>query len=297
MLSTLRDRSARLIVALMLPLVLALGGCATTPQKPIADWHDAVVAVQGQSTAVFRSTNDLVRETQIRRAGTLKTLKESDFQPGLGADSLAIWDRAFDGLAKYSAALSALLNPELAAGVGASTKQLGESIATTAKSDILTKQPGLASALGKLGEKLTSLAAGAKAKDIMAEANPAVNEVLAEMAKMIYDDSGGIESGVYPTVRTDWTQRADEIRINEFPTAQSADDKRSIATRYAATLEKRDAADSALLGLRASIMELAAAHARIAVGGPMDTASLIANIREQTAFFKSLLTDLKPAKN
>jgi hypothetical protein len=296
MLSTLRDGSARLIVALALPMVLALGGCASTPQKPIADWHDAVVAVQGQSTTVFRSTNDLIRETQIRRAGTLAALKESDFQPGLDAESLAVWDRAFDSLAQYSAALTTLLNPELAAGVGASTQLLGEQIATTAKSDILTKRPGLASALGKLGAKLTSLAAGAKARDIMAEANPAVNEVLAQMARMIYDDSGGIASGVYPTVHADWTLRADEIRA-EFLTAQSPDAKRSVATRYAATLEKRDAADSALLGLRASITELAAAHGRAALGAPMDTAALIGNVREQTAFVKGLLTDLKPAKN
>ncbi len=296
MLSTLSHRSGRLIGILILLLLLALGGCASTPQKPIADWHDAVVAVQGQSTTVFRSTNDLIRETQIRRAGTLKTIKESDFQPGLDAESLAIWDRAFDSLATYSSALSTLLNPELAAGVGTSTQQLGESIVTTSKSDILTKRPGLASALGKLGAKLTSLAAGAKARDIMAEADPAVNEVLAQMARMIYDDSGGTSSGVYETVRADWTLRADEIRT-EFLSTQSPDAKRDVATRYATTLEKRDAATSALLGLRASITELAAAHRRAAVGAPMDTAALIASIREQTAFFKGLLTDLKPAKN
>ena len=296
MLVNLRDRTAHLIALVLLPLTLVAGGCATAPQKPIADWHDAVLATQAQSATTFRSVNGLVRESQVRRAGNLDRIKESDFQAGLDPDSLATWDRAFDALAKYSAALSTLLGPDLSAGVGASTKQLGESIASTAKSDLLTKRPGLSTALGSLAEKLTAQVASGKAKDVMAESNATVAEVLGQMARMIADDSGADTTGVYATVHSAWTLRADEIRL-EFLSAPSPDAKRAVAERYVAALQSRDAADSALMGLRASLFELAAAHSRAAAGGPMDTAALIANIREQTAFFKALLVDLKPAKN
>ena len=149
--------------------------------------------------------------------------------------------------------------------------------------------------LGSLAEKLTVQVASSKAKEVMAESNGAVAEVLGQMARMIADESGADTTGVYATVHSAWTLKADEIRV-EFLTAPSPDAKRAVAERYVAVLQSRDAADSALMGLRASLFELAAAHSRAAAGGTMDTAALIANVREQTAFFRALLTDLKPAK-
>jgi hypothetical protein len=274
----------------------ALCGCAGPTQKSVSDWHDAVVAVRDQSGTTFRGVNDLVRGAEIRRAPTLSQLRESDFQPGLDAQSIAAWNSALDSLIAYSAALSSLLNPELATGLGDSTKSLGEAIATSSHSAVLDKQPGLASAVGKLGAKLVSLTAGQNAKTIMAQTNGAVNDVLDHMARMINDESGGQVSGIYPTVHTNGTKKADDVR-GEFLKAKTPEEKRDVATRYVAALEERDAADAALLSLRASILELAAAHSRAAAGGPMDTSALIANIREQTAFFKEVLTDLKPAKN
>jgi len=296
MLAHLRDRTAHLIAALLLPLTLAAGGCATAPQKPISDWHDAVLVVQTQSTTTFSGVNDLVREAQVRRAANLKSLDESEFRAAIDPKSLARWDHAFDALARYSAALTTLLSPDLSAGVGTSTKQLGESIATTAKSNVLKDTPGLSTALGSLAEKLTASVASGKAKDVMAQSDATVATILGEMSKMICDDSGGKTTGVCDTVETAWGTNIVLIG-NEFLRAQSADDKRSIAARYAAELQGRDAANAALAGFRASLSELAAAHSRAAAGGSMDTAALIANIREQTAFFKALLTDLKPAQN
>jgi hypothetical protein len=288
--------SERFAVLILIVLAGAIYGCASPTPKAVADWHDAVVAVREQSGTTFRGVNNLVREAQLKRAANLPNLRESDFHPGLDAEAIAAWNRALDSLAAYSAALSTLLSPELPAGVGDSTKRLGESIAATSKSELFTKRPGLASALGKLGTKLASLAASQSAKSIMAETDKDVSEVLDQMARMINDDSGGKETGVYQTVHANWTLQADEIRT-EFLRAQSPADKPKVAARYAAVLEQRDAADAALLGLRHSILELAAAHSRAAAGGPMDTSALIDNIREQIAFFKGLLGDLKPAKN
>ena len=295
MLNRLGERFA-VSIAIMLLALAALCGCAGPTQKSVADWHAAVLAVRDQSGTTFRGVNDLVRAAQLKRAGTLANLKESDFHAGLDAQSIAAWNRALDSLAAYSAQLSTLLTPELAAGVGDSTRRLGESIATSSNSKVFQEQPGLASALGKLGAKLASLAAAQSAKTIMAQTNSSVTEVLDQMARMINDDSGGKETGIYQTVHANWTLQADAIRT-EFLRAQTPADKQNVATRYAAVLEQRDAADAALLGLRASILELAAAHSRAAAGGSMDTSALIANIREQTAFFKGLLTDLKPANN
>lgn len=280
-----------------LALVIGLCACASTPtQKSVSDWHDAVVAVQEQSTTTFREVNRLVRDAQLKRVANLQNLKESDFQPGLDAESLAAWNRAFDGLAAYSSAVSTLLGPELPAGVGKSTQQLGESIVASSHSNIFQERPKLASALGNLGAKVASLAAAHSAPEIMAQADPAVNSVLDQMARMIYDDSGGMQSGVYYTVHANWTTQADEVRT-EFLSAGTLADKQRIAEQYAAVLAKRDAADAALRGLRSSLLELATTHRRTAAGGPMDTSALIASIREHTEFFKNLLADLKPATN
>jgi hypothetical protein len=297
MLTRLSERFAILTATVLLALAVGVCGCAGPTQKSVADWHDAVVAVREQSATTFRGVNDLVREAQVKRAATLPNLKESDFTAGLDAQSIAAWNRALDSLAVYSAALSTQLNPDLATGGGGSTKQLGESIATSSNSKVFQEQPGLASALGMLGTKLASLAATQSAKSIMAQTDRSVNEVLGQMARMINDDSGDKETGIYQTVHTNWTQKADDIRTKEFLRAQTPAEKQSVAAQYAAVLEQRDAADAALLGLRTSLLELGAAHSRSAAGGTMDTSALIANIREQTAFFKGLLTDVKPAKN
>lgn len=280
----------------LIALVVGLWGCASPTQKSVADWHDAVVAVREQSVTTFRAVNDLVREAQLKRAGTLAKLEEADFQVGLDADSLAAWNSALDSLAAYGAALSGLLSPDLASGVGSSTKVLGQTIATSAKSDVFQTRPGLASALEKLGTKLTSVAAGQSAKNIMVQADESVSGVLNQMARMINDDSGGSKSGVYQTVHANWTLKADEIRA-KFLRAQTAADKEAIASQYATTLAQRDAADTGLLSLRRSLLDLAAAHSRMAAGGSMDATAVIASIREQTAFFKDLIADLRSTKN
>ena len=124
----------------------------------------------------------------------------------------------------------------------------------------------------------------------------AVNGVLSQMALMIYDDSGGLESGVSQTVQANWMVQAAEVKV-AFPPTGTPAEKRSVATQYAVILERRDASEITLVTLKASLLELGAAHSRAAAGGPMDMSALIANLREQTAFLKDLLTDLKPAKS
>jgi len=295
MLHTFLPCLKRCSASLLLIAAAMLGGCAVTPVQPVADWHDAVLAVQDQSNTVFRNVNDLVRASQVKRAGRLDKLLESDFQPGLDADSLAAWNRAFDGLASYGAALAALLSPDLASGVGDATKQASESLASTAKSDVLEKRPGLSSALGTLATRLTAVAAGRKASEVMAQTDGAVSDVLMQMAKMVYDDSAGTTSGVYVTVQADWMTQADEVRA-QYLRATTSDEKRRIAVQFADTLQQRDAALSSILGVRAAIDGLAATHHLAAAGGPIDTAAQIARIREQTAFFRTLLADLEPAQ-
>ncbi len=248
MLLSLERRFADVSVTLLVVLAALIYGCAAPAPKGIADWHDAVLAVREQSGTTFRGVNDLVREAQLNRAANLPNLKEPDFQPGLDAQSVATWNRAFDSLADYSSALSTLLAPGLASGVGDSTKQLAESIATSAKSDVFTQRPGLASALGKLGEKLASLAAEQSARSIMAQTDNAVRDVLDQMARMIYDDSGGTQSGVYQILHASWIVKSDEVRV-EFLRAPPTE-KRNVAGRYATILEQRDASEAAQPGRR-----------------------------------------------
>jgi hypothetical protein len=286
--------AGRVMASILVVVFMALSGCAGPAVKTVADWHDAVLAVREQSGTAFRGVNELVREAQIRRAATLTNLKESDFQPGLDAASLAAWNRALDSLAAYSAALSTLLSPDLPAGVGDSTKRLAESIANTSKAKVGDTQRGLFSAIGRLGTKLASVAAARDAATVMRETDPQVHDVLNEMAKMIYDDTKGMETGILLTVRANWTEQSAALAPS-FLDAKSPAEKQEIARRYAALLAQREASDTAFLSLRRSLLELAAAHSRAAAGGSMDTSAVIADIRDQTAFLRALLADLKPA--
>lgn len=288
----LNPRPALALFAPWLLLVL-LGACAVPgpAQKIVSDWHDAVVAVREQSNTTFRGVNELTREAQVKRAAMLPILKEDEFRKGLDSESLAIWNRSLDSLASYGAALSALLNPAGATAVGNAAKGAAESIATTAKSDLLTKRPGLAGALGSLATKLAAQSAGRHAREIMVETDPAVGDVLNQMAEMLGDDATAPTSAVRATVHANWTTQAAEFRA-EF--LKPGADKLKVAGQYASMLDKRDAADIALLGLRRSLLQLRVAHGK-AAAGEMDASATIANVREQILFVKSLVAGLKPA--
>jgi hypothetical protein len=105
-----------------------------------------------------------------------------------------------------------------------------------------------------------------------------------------------LDTGIYHTVHTNWQTQGRDI-TTDFLEAKSPAAKQDVATRYASLLAQRDAGEAALLGLRRSLLELAAEHSRAAAGGAMDTSILIASVREQIAFLKDLLADLKPAKS
>jgi len=283
----------RLSIAGLLVAALA-AACSSIDPKPLADWHDAIVAVRDQSSASFQSVNDLVREDQVQRAATLEKLVESDFQPGLDSESITAWNRALDGLAAYGASLTALLQPDLATNVGDSTKTLSESIATTAKSDVLTKYPALSSALGKLASKIAAAEASSKAKEIMQHTDPEIADLLGQMAKMIDDSKDGTGIGILATVHAHWMLTTDQTRAG-FLKASSPEDKQEVASRFASQLAERDASEESLRSLKGSLLELATAHNTAANGGSPDTSALISRVRDQIAFLKDLMSDLKPA--
>lgn len=268
-------------------------GCNSGPAPAgLASWRDAVVATQEHSDVVLRGVNELAREAQLQRAAQLSNLKESDFEPALDAQSLAIWNGAFDDLAAYAQALAKLVDPATSAPVGPSLTKLSQTLAAKANAEAFQQHPGLASAIGKFGAAIAGAAARAEAREIMRQTDGDINDLLGEMSRMIGSQEGGVEIGIVATVRATWTDRANEKRV-AFLDAGSADARMRIAREYAQLLESRSAADRMLRDLKRSLESLAASHTAAAQGSSRDVSSLIATLREQTALAQSILDDLR----
>jgi hypothetical protein len=258
----------------------------------LVSWRDAVIAAQAQSDVALRGVNQLARESELSRAAELPNLKESDFEPALDAKSLAIWHGTFDDLAAYGQALAQLADPATVAEFGPSLTKLSQAAAAQAKSPAFQERPGLASAIGKFGTAIAGATARAKAQEVMRDTDSEVSEVLGEMSAMIGDQQSGVEIGVLATVRSLWTDRANQRRA-DFLKATNADAKRRIAADYAETLEKRATADQVLREVKRSIESLAAAHTAGAQGNSSDLSALIAGMREQTRVAQSIVDDLR----
>ncbi len=284
------------IVGLLAAALLLGVACASgPPPASLASWRDAVIATQAQSDVALRGVNQLAREAELERAAQRANLSESDFEPALDAESLAVWHGTFDDLAAYAQTLAKLVDPATSAGIGPSLTKLSETMAAQASVEAFQRYPGLASAIGKLGSAIAAAAARAEAAQIMRETDADVTALLDAMSKLIGDQEGGEEIGVLAVVRAAWTDRANEKRI-QFLSAPNADAKLRIAREYAELLDKRSAADRVLRDLKRSLESLAASHTAAAQGNPSDLSSLIAMLGEQTRLAQSLVDDLRRPK-
>ena len=285
----------RAVVLALGSVTVALASCATPPTSaPLADWHDAVLALRDQSTAVFQGVNNLVRQGEIKRAGGMKELRKDDFVPAVTPKAVAAWNRALDALVDYSASVSTLVDPDRDADTGKAYQDLADAIGTTSKSHAFDERPGLSGALGDLATRIASQKASKDAKAIMRRADPAVRAVLDDMARMLLDDSGNETTGIAVTADAEWTVQAAALRAS-FLRAISRADKESIASQYVDLLDKQESTQAAILALKHSIRELAAAHGRAAAPGPGGVEKTVAYLRDQARFATKLLSDVKPA--
>lgn len=291
--------AARLAQLTMLAIVAILPACASVQREQVASWREAVAAAREQSNATFKLSNELIRDSQLRRARELSKITEADFTPGLDAASVARWNAAFDALTTYASAIEQLLDPKRPAGVGASLKAAGEQLGTTASIMALRKDGPISSAVGALGAKLIAASASSSARDIMLQTDPAVRDVTSHMASMLLlerldADGDPVRVGVQATVGSTWDMRLAELEA-QFASAQPAE-RPAILEKYVKVVAQKQDAVASIASLRQSILALAPAHTAAAQGRSADVGFVIAQIREEVKTVKALLDELRAAR-
>ncbi|MDX2148924.1 MAG: hypothetical protein SFZ23_15520 [Planctomycetota bacterium] len=298
---------ARRAMTLVLGLVtlLVLGGCPTVDKADVASWREAVVAAREQSQLSFKAVNQLVRESQVARASQLDRLSEQDFTPALEGNAIDRWNGALSAMAAYAGALEQLLSPEQGKGVGESLRRTGAQLGKTAEIPALAQDGVLSRAIGGLGTALVNAAANAKAREIMLQADPSVQELCLAMGNILLwermetkqgmSEPELIRSGVVVTVEETWDNRLAKLQA-DFRGA-STDQKPRQVRAYVEALNSKEAAVGAILSLRSTILDLAPAHAAAAQGRQADLDSIIASAREQIEIVKELLAELKAARS
>jgi hypothetical protein len=283
-----RLRSFAVGVAMLIGAMATLPGCATVNREEVASWRQAVVATRDQSAVTFRAVNELVRDSQMKRAERLTALKESDFSAGLEGDAIRRWNAALDSMAVYAAAVEQLLAPELPRDVGASLKKTGEQLSSTADLPLLKANGAVSTAIGAIGTKLVAMAANSRARDIMLATDGDVKDLTEAMAAIVYSekadaDGETIASGIAVTVAGTWDQRLAEIEVEFANLAANAsgEAKRAMARRYAEQIAGKQAAMDAVMGLRRTLLDLGPAHTAAAQGRTASLEGVITSAREQ----------------
>lgn len=279
---------------LLVPLFILLPACASGPgPAQITPWRDAVAAVRDQSNAAFAATNALARDNQLNYAVTQPSLSESLLRPALDAASIRAWDVALGALSTYAQGVATLVDPANAQATGANAAALAQRIALQARSSAFTSRPGLSAAIARVGTALAQARASAAARDIVSQADPAVQDLLHALRDTIAapaDD--GTDTGIIATVQTNWSLRLAEVQAEYLsPSANRV----QLAAQYAQMLDKRDQSIQTLLDLQQSLDSLALAHAALAKGQTIDTTQILSQAREYAALARDVLKDLQPA--
>jgi hypothetical protein len=266
--------------------LLAFAGCATSVDRPsLSGFKHGLSTVESHSASRLREVNEICRRAQMERIEKLEGMvKETDVAPALDAESLASWNRALEALAAYASSLEVLSAPERGVEVEKSAIALGKRIHAMAPKEE-PHAAAMGAAIGRLGNLIVTSWSNHAALDLMKRADPDVREVLTEMAAMLGD--GTATAGVRATIWASWTALAAETRKG-FLEAKGPE-KRSIARRFAAALDKRAASDAALASVRKELLDLADAHTALSQGRVADALETIANIREQIQFSTALL--------
>lgn len=255
---------------------LAISGCTTLAptQEAIVPFRQGVATAEQQTSRTFADVNALLRTQQIERAVKQDTLSEAEFVPGLDAQDLAKWARAFGMIDAYAEKVERLLSPDRRAGVEQELSQLGATVEKVSGEQLPT---GIAAAFVDLGGLLVQIKAGEDALAAIRKADPAIQDIFSAMMAAIGPDSG---SGVRGTVRDTWGVMVDRITV-EYLRANGDAARRAVILRFIDALDRRDQQDQVLSSLRVSIASLAKAHQEIAQGRPASAAALIRIVQQE----------------
>lgn len=264
-----------------LTAAVALAGCArTVASEDLAGFGKAAQDISTQSDLAFSASNKLARDVSIDRfvrSGAVG-LSEQQFQTAISTESIDAWQESLSALSDYGTVLSSLVDTKRGTETSAAVVALGQKLQTGTVG--IRINPAVSTAFASLGGALVDARAQRQAGRILQQTDPSVQQLLATMAEAIGDSNA---EGLRGTVFSNWNTSFDGVR-RAYATAATQhreQEQRKLIGEYLGALDRRDAQLRALANLRASIMNLAAAHSAAAKGAPVTVSTLIAQIEQR----------------
>lgn len=275
----LRERGTAL--ALACTIAIALGGCAkTVVSEDLAGFGKAANAIGQQADLTFVQSNKLIRDVSIDRFVRSRApgLAESQFQVAVTRAEIDAWTESLTALGDYGAGLASLVDSRRGAQTSDALILLGQKLNNGVVGTNIN--PGIASAFASLGGALVDARAQGEARRILQKTDPSIQTLLGEMASAIGDSDA---QGLRGTVLTNWNTSFNGVRSAYGSAAEKGDEaaQRRLVAEYLAGLDRRDAQLRSLANLRASLVNLGAAHAAAAKGAPATVDGLLAQVERR----------------
>jgi len=282
-----------------LGLALLTAGCQTIPQADVDSFGKGVTQAKQQTGLAFRSLNELARDSLIDHAAKQPTLNDRMFVAVIEPESVAHWERVFSGLESYAGHLIALTSPNLTKEYQEYAVKLAEEVKVTGEAlksaNIIPNAPQvsapLATSLVKIGDLLIRARAQSRAREVLRETDPEIQQLFASMADIIGSTR---TNGLRGTAWSHWNQQKGAL-TPAFLEAQDTVQKRKVVEQFIELREKQLTHDAALASLERSLHALGNVHRAIAQGRNMDAASALALIMTELDDTKELHDEFKRA--
>jgi hypothetical protein len=265
---------------------LALASCSTMSSSDLAKFGSGVDSTKTQLDSAFQSVDDLASEDEIAQAATRPTLNENSVVTVIKPDDLAKWDLAFSNIDKYVTQLTSLLSPNMPSDFETSVVGFATQLQQTAPKAVPSNgnDTAVATAFTELGRLLIEASAQKDAMKIAQKTDPSIQSLFKAMEDVI---GSGPSEGLRGTTRAHWLLRMADDQIKFLSTTDVAA-RKQIVIDYFALRDKRDAQDLQLASLRESLNQLAASHAALAKGSPVELGAAINALQTELAEVQSL---------
>ena len=262
-------------------VTIALAGCArTVASEDLAGFSKAAQDISSQADLAFVASNKLARDVSIDRfvrSGAVG-LSEQQFQTAVSAESIDAWQESLGALSDYATVLSSLVDTKRGTETSDAVVALGQKLQSGTVG--LSINPTIATAFASLGGALVDARAQQQARRVLVQTDPSVQQLLSDMAEALGDNNS---EGLRGTIFSNWNTSLDGVRraYALAATQHREQEQRKLIAEYLGALDRRDAQLRSLSNLRASIVNLAAAHSAAAKGAPLTVGTLIAQIEQR----------------
>jgi len=282
--------------------LLMLVGCVTVPQPSLAAFSTGLTTAKTQTDLAFQSVNSLTATEVVDYAASQPKLTDDLVFSVLPASSIAVWDRMFDVLEKYSQDLILLTSPGLTKDYETAMVDLAQQIQQTGQNlkaagivaNAPSASPGVATAVTEVGRLLLEAKAQSDARKILSATDPSIRTILNSMADVI---GGTSQTGIRGTVFANWTNVKIQVK-DKFSKEMDVAKKRALVLEFISYQNQADAQDQVLASLYRSLRALADAHHALAAGKDLDASVAVAIVKEEITetrdLYKQFQANSKP---